>query len=498
MRRLAEHFEDMRLRYADDQLVVVFDIDGTIVDLRWMTYDVLRWYDRAHGTHYFVGIDPEELGFHEEQLPGFLRAHGLSTDECDRVRRWYAEKSWTDHAFLASHRPFHGVLEVIRWFQLQERTSVALNTGRSESMRAATLKSLNALGREFRVTFTDELLLMSPTGDEADIARGKAGAILCLRAAGYRVIAMVDNEPANLRAVAEIDGAEDILLLHADTTFLSQRSTAPQRTVSGTAYRVADLMDERLPRHIQLVWRDLGTGEQLERFLSSNVHWGELDVRRDPVTGELVVRGEDFATTPHRLGEEQRPLLETLAQLRATGKGAKLLLRENGRTLVETSALLRRIGLGPQDLWFAGRIDVLRADGFRVLGDRFPGSVLEAGGDFLAPLILGLPDTARQITVMLGSWGIRRVSLSWGVDRIADMLTFFASADLEVDVYDPPDLEAFLRAVLLDPASITADLWKTPGAQTSARQSLTVVNPPRSLSTTAEHRPLPRAFFQIL
>ena len=40
---------------------------------------------------------------------------------------------------------------VIRWFQLQPRTRVALNTGRPESMRELTLGSLNALGALFRV-----------------------------------------------------------------------------------------------------------------------------------------------------------------------------------------------------------------------------------------------------------------------------------------------------------------------------------------------------------
>jgi phosphoglycolate phosphatase-like HAD superfamily hydrolase len=457
----------MRRRHPDDELLVVFDIDGTIVDLRWMTHDVLRWYDRAHATQHFVGVGPEELGFHEEHLPVFLADRGVSGVELERVLGWYAEKSWTDHAFLASHRPFHGVLEVIRWFQLQERTSVALNTGRSESMRLATLHSLNQLGREFRVTFTDELLVMSPTGDESAIPHGKADAIRQLQAAGYRVIAMVDNEPANLQAVAEVDDAEEILLLHADTVFVSQRSTAPQRTVSGTAYQVAEMMDEQLPRHIQFVWRDVGPSDRWERFLASNVRWGELDVRRDPMTGDLVVRRDDFVTTPALPGEVVLPLADCLAELRVAGKRAKVLLRENGRALIETAALLSGSRFPSADLWFAGRVDVLRADGFRVLADRFPGSLLEAAGDFLAPLVLGVPDTALQIATMLADWGIERVSLSWGTEHMADLLAFFTSAGLGVDLRDPPDPEAFLRAVLLEPASITADL-RRPEARTKA------------------------------
>ena len=59
----------------------------------------------------------------------------------------------------------HGVLEVIRWFQLQPKTYVGLNTGRPESIRADTLRSLNKLGKEYRVQFSDELLHKNRGGE---------------------------------------------------------------------------------------------------------------------------------------------------------------------------------------------------------------------------------------------------------------------------------------------------------------------------------------------
>ena len=49
---------------------------------------------------------------------------------------------------LEAHRPFRGVLEVIRWFQLQPNTEVGLNSGRPEDLRAETLTTLNRLGAE--------------------------------------------------------------------------------------------------------------------------------------------------------------------------------------------------------------------------------------------------------------------------------------------------------------------------------------------------------------
>ena len=58
---------------------------------------------------------------------------------------------------------------------------------------------------------------------------------------------------------------------------------------------------------------------------------------------------------------------------------------------------------------------------------------------------------------MFTSWGINRFSISWFV---SDMREFFDQMDqwgFEVNIYNVPDLEAFLQAVLLIPRSITAD-----------------------------------------
>jgi len=50
MRRLAGHYAAMRVEHPHDHLLVVFDIDGTILDMRHMVCHLLVAYDRAHGT----------------------------------------------------------------------------------------------------------------------------------------------------------------------------------------------------------------------------------------------------------------------------------------------------------------------------------------------------------------------------------------------------------------------------------------------------------------
>ena len=100
---------------------------------------------------------------------------------------------------LAAHRPYQGVLDVIRWFQIQPDTSVALNTGRPQHLRAQTLQSLNALGEEYRVEFSTELLHMNPRAWKEGVALTKVAALTAFRAAGYRIFAVVDNEPGKHR-----------------------------------------------------------------------------------------------------------------------------------------------------------------------------------------------------------------------------------------------------------------------------------------------------------
>jgi hypothetical protein len=110
-------------------------------------------------------------------------------------------------------------LGVIRWFQLQPATCTALNTGRPEEIRDLTLRSLNALGKASRVRFRSDLLWMNPYGWGQRVADSKVACIRWLQERGLRVVAVVDNEPAIIQAMAAADQTHEILFLHADTSF---------------------------------------------------------------------------------------------------------------------------------------------------------------------------------------------------------------------------------------------------------------------------------------
>ena len=77
--------------------------------------------------------------------------------------------------------------------------------------------------------------------------------------------------------------------------------------------------------------------------------------------------------------------------------------------------------------------------------------------DFLAPLVLAAPERAWDTIKLLMSWGINRFSVSWAGEHARALLESLEDFGCEVNLYAVPDLEAFLRAALMLPTSITTD-----------------------------------------
>ncbi len=300
MRDLAFHYEQMRRQFPDEKLIIVFDIDGTIIDMLHMIAAILHAYDREQGTAHFRFLAPQDIVVHENDIEGLLEALDIPAQERPKIMEWYIANFWSPEMILHSHRSFDGVLDVIRWFQLQPGTSVGLNTGRPEHMRADTLRVLNTLGSEFRIEFPTELLCMN-RGQEVPAA--KVEGLKDLIRKGYRIVAMIDNEPDNLKAVSESGIAGEMLLLHADTIFASSPVHVPALAVTGSRYDITELITRKTfqAHRVRVARRERRS--ILRQFLVSNVHWAELHVRRDPEDDTLVVRRRDFSELPRIRGE---------------------------------------------------------------------------------------------------------------------------------------------------------------------------------------------------
>ena len=71
--------------------------------------------------------------------------------------------------------------------------------------------------------------------------------------------------------------------------------------------------------------------------------------------------------------------------------------------------------------------------------------------------MLYTPEEAKEFIAMFSEWGINRFSLNWQVPGVRTVLDRMEEWGLEVNMYNVPDLESFLKAVLLMPKSISSD-----------------------------------------
>ncbi|MCX8110045.1 MAG: HAD family hydrolase, partial [Syntrophorhabdaceae bacterium] len=214
MEYLGLHYKKIRDRYENERLIIVFDIDGTILDMRFIIHYVLRQFDKDHGTEYFTKIKISDIDFHEAHLRLLLNRLSISYEDQRYILSYYENMFLSTLTIKKANKPYRGVFEIIKWFQMQSNTFVGLNTGRPESLRFKTLSSLNLLGKDQGVQFSNRLLFMNNMGLDGNIPHIKKRGIEYFQKLGYKVFAFVDNEPENLKAVAEIDRRGEILLLH--------------------------------------------------------------------------------------------------------------------------------------------------------------------------------------------------------------------------------------------------------------------------------------------
>jgi FMN phosphatase YigB (HAD superfamily) len=231
VRNLSDQYERMQDRYPGDPMLIVFDVDGTLLDTRHLVRWLLLDFDRNHGTDYFSGLRAEDVATHENQVGALLKQRGLYHCERIGVLEWYHERRWNPDALLASHCSYQGVWDIVRSFQNESRTQVGINTGRPEAMRQETLQLLNALGREYDAAFENDLLAMNSSGPDKAL-HAKAAGLRRFRERGYRVFAVVDDDSESLAAMAEVDTGAEILFLHADDIHHSKLASTPDTPAS--------------------------------------------------------------------------------------------------------------------------------------------------------------------------------------------------------------------------------------------------------------------------
>ncbi len=458
MKALAEAYQVACERYPGQRLMLVSDIDGTIIDMQYLVKSVLQAYDQAHGTAFFTRLALSEIEVHENNVEGLLEKLDIPDADRRSIMDWYLDRRWQEDTILGAHRAFPGVLSVIRWFQLQPNTTVGLLTGRPESLRRVTLNSLNAIGDDHQVVFDDNVLIMNPKDWDQDVESAKIAGLKQFREMGYRVFAVIDNEPRILEALAHEAEKREILLLHADTSFESQNSSMPSGIVEGRDYALTDLIpgEDALPRRVQLVWHGVNDPANLKQFIASGVLWAEIDVRKDP-SGELILRHDSLETTPAMPDEEWLIYSDAMAELAKSGVGIKLDIKGGSDVLDQVLDSVTSLQLTDDRLWFNGELENIGEEGFRRIRTAHPEAIVQCSIGWLTPLMKASPDEAHRILELLVDWGMSRFSVSWQYENARRMLGKLKGWGYEVNFYGVPDLESFLEAVVLLPSSVTSD-----------------------------------------
>ena len=230
----------------------------------------------------------------------------------------------------------------------------------------------------------------------------------------------------------------------------------PYYSSSGSAHALSDLAIEgTLPHDVQFVWHGVNDRENLQQFLGSDVTWGEFDVRRHPRTDKLVLHHDPLYF--HRETERTLDLEDVIARFNRFDKSIKLHFKEGGAAVDQVLAILNREGIDGSRLWFNGNEEILEEEGYRRLRQAYPSAIVQCPVDSLVERLPADPGGVRDWIRTLQGWGVSRFSIKWSAPEIERVLAQLSDWGFESNVYDVPDLDAFLRTVLLKPRSITAD-----------------------------------------
>ena len=217
---------------------------------------------------------------------------------------------------------------------------------------------------------------------------------------------------------------------------------------------------EELPPHVDLVWHGANDAINLRHFLASPVPWVELDVNLDPDGERLILRHDDFATLPRWPGEQLLDFEPVLARLLDHGKSIKIDFKVDGDWTQRILDLLDKYRVPGHRLWLNASLSVWDETTVRHLAARYPLAVIQVpiGALFARHTHAGQPmESLQSDLATLRKWGINRFSVNWHMPERQERIAALQAAGHAINLYSIQNLEEFLQAVALRPASVTAD-----------------------------------------
>ncbi|MEZ4664074.1 MAG: hypothetical protein R2911_41610 [Caldilineaceae bacterium] len=455
--KLAQQYDKMRLENAHDQKILLLDIDGTILDIRYAIYHLLRQYDRQHETDFFQTLNAAHIQSPLNSLPALFKNRRLARKNQRCVLEWVLEHLYNDATIHQYSQPHEGVFALIRWFQMQPNTRVALVTGRPESQRGATLMMLNALGEPHRVSFKNEWLFMQPNGWTSSVAMHKVEAVQQLQTRGFQILAMIDSEPENLAAIDAADSIKPFLLMHSDSLRFSDPQLLPRHATVGHHFDIVSVIKNRdLPRQIQLVWAGIHNRDDMLAYLMSDIEWGEISLYPNPARDCLVLNTASRSSPTTHSSTQELSMDEALHMLKMLDKSVKFKLNVDGRAISHLLELVKQHQFAQHKIWFDLHLDLMGPTWIQQVAAAFPDAIIQT---HIGPNLSTLrnPVELKSHLKKAESWGVNRFSLSYCQPGFRHTFIELSDSGFDLDIDGISNRKTFIDAVLLESSSITGD-----------------------------------------
>ena len=192
--------------------VAVLDLDGCLFDTRPRQVRIFRELATSHGLSPLYQVRDEH--FVDWSLTTTMRNAGLPEDfvaeHADTVRQWWAARFFTS-AYVEHDHAMPGAPALVRALHAAGIHVVYL-TGRDQTMRAGTERSLRAWGFPYDIERTT--LLTKPTF-EMDDTEFKHSALDHVGTLGTVTLYM-DNEPANVNLFSRVHPESLVVFVETD------------------------------------------------------------------------------------------------------------------------------------------------------------------------------------------------------------------------------------------------------------------------------------------
>lgn len=199
---LIMHHENMRILYPDDKLMILCECEGAVYDMRILTLNVLRSFDREHGTRFFKNLSVDKLPLPLTDIDNVLSKLLIPIGISREISSWFSRHLWNMDSVWSAHRPLANVMKVLKGLQLQDRTHIGLSATRAGKTEDEFISIINTLGKGVGMRCNHETVFFDDADEDKKSTKRMLRACRHFQNKGYRLIAVIDNraevEPAHI------------------------------------------------------------------------------------------------------------------------------------------------------------------------------------------------------------------------------------------------------------------------------------------------------------